>query len=99
LREVMSYPVPDRDTTRPAAGDGPDRYATPLRIATRLGPVSFLNTTTIFGTPNDVTLAELALEMLFPGDDETIAVVGRMVEEESSSGTVSPANAGRPPQA
>lgn len=48
---------------------------------TRLGPVSFLNTTTVFGTPNDVTLAELTLEMLFPADDQTIEIVKAMVWE------------------
>ena len=39
------------------------------------GTVSFPNTTTVFGTPNDVTLAELALKMLFPADDQTIEIV------------------------
>jgi hypothetical protein len=62
--------------------EGPQRYATPLQIATRLGTVSFLNTTTIFGTPTDVTLSELALEMLFPADKATIAIVKTMVDEE-----------------
>jgi hypothetical protein len=37
--------------------------------------MSFLSTTTVFGTANDITLAELALEMLFPEDQETIAIV------------------------
>jgi hypothetical protein len=55
-----------------------------LQIATRLGTVSFLNTTTIFGTPTDVTLSELALEMLFPADAATIAIVRTMEEEETS---------------
>ncbi|HZF35682.1 MAG TPA: hypothetical protein VE914_17930, partial [Candidatus Angelobacter sp.] len=59
------------------------RLATPLRIATRLGTVSFLNTVTVFGTPNDVTLAELALEMLFPADAETIEIARSMVQEQS----------------
>ena len=54
-----------------ATSDGPQRYATPLRIATRLGMASFLNATTIFGMPTDVTLSELALEMLFPADSAT----------------------------
>ncbi|HEU0183995.1 MAG TPA: hypothetical protein VFS27_01685 [Blastocatellia bacterium] len=43
--------------------------------------MSFLNTITIFGTPTDVTLSELALEMLFPADDQTISVVRAMAEE------------------
>ena len=43
--------------------------------------VSFLNTMTVFGTPTEVTLSELALEMLFPADPATIAIVKAMVEE------------------
>jgi transcriptional regulator with XRE-family HTH domain len=88
LREVMAYPAPDG--VAPATSDGPQRYATPLRIATRLGAVSFLSTTTIFGTPTDVTLSELALEMLFPADERTVAVVRAMTDEDAKqpSGTV-----------
>jgi transcriptional regulator with XRE-family HTH domain len=84
LAEVMAYPGPSGGGIT-AANDGPQRYATPLRIASRLGVVSLLNTTTIFGTPTDVTLAELALEMLFPADDATIAVVKAMDTEDEAA--------------
>jgi hypothetical protein len=50
-----------------------------------------LNTTTIFGTPTDVTLSELALEMLFPADAATIEIVKRMVDEEVSQQSSDPA--------
>jgi hypothetical protein len=80
LAEVMSYPSP-RAATGLTASDGSQRYATPLQVATRLGTVAFLSTTTVFGTPTDVTLSELALEMLFPADERTVAVVGSMIEE------------------
>lgn len=53
----------------------------------RFGTVSFLNTLTVFGTPSDVTLAELALEMLFPADDETIEIVAEMERERSPVGS------------
>ncbi len=33
--------------------------------------LSFFSTTTVFGTPVDVTLAELALEAFFPADAAT----------------------------
>jgi transcriptional regulator with XRE-family HTH domain len=82
LAEVAGYPAPTKGVG-PAIVDGPQRYATPLEIATRLGTVRFLNTNTIFGTPTDVTLSELALEMLFPADAPTIAIVKAMVDEES----------------
>jgi len=37
--------------------------------------LSFLSTTTVFGTPVDVTLSELALECFFPADEATAAAL------------------------
>ncbi|KAB2703180.1 helix-turn-helix domain-containing protein [Brucella lupini] len=45
--------------------------AIPLRIQTKLGPLSFFSTVTVFGTPVDVTVSEIALEMLYPADEAT----------------------------
>lgn len=82
LAEVQGYPAPLRSDRSPHdAFDATQRLATPIRIATRFGTVSFLNTLTVFGTPSDVTLAELALEMLFPADDETVEIVAEMERE------------------
>jgi len=81
--EISAYPVPP-NSEPPGGLEASQRLATPLRIATRLGTVSFLNTVTVFGTPNDVTLAELALEMLFPADAETIEITKSMVQEQPS---------------
>jgi hypothetical protein len=79
--EIAAYPVPP-NSEPPGGFESSQRLVTPLRIATRLGTVSFLNTVTVFGTPNDVTLAELALEMLFPADAGTIEIARRMVQEQ-----------------
>lgn len=79
--EIAAYPVPPNSEPRGGL-EASQRLATPLRIATRLGTVSFLNTVTVFGTPNDVTLAELALEMLFPADARTIEITKSMVQEQ-----------------
>jgi transcriptional regulator with XRE-family HTH domain len=84
LTEVLSYPAP-KGAVALASSDGPQRYVTPLRVQTRFGRVSFLNTTTIFGAPADITLSELALEMLFPADEATIAIVKDMVDEAKLS--------------
>jgi hypothetical protein len=65
--------------------EGPGRFATPLKIATDEGVLSFINTTTVFGTPTDVTLSELALEMLFPADAETIAIVSKLTAHECAA--------------
>jgi hypothetical protein len=64
LTEVMGYPAPPGQLAL-ATSDGPQRYATPLQIETRLGTVLFLNTTTVFWTPTEVTLSELASDAQF----------------------------------
>ena len=43
----------------------------PLVLDTPDGRLSFISTTTVFGTPVDVTLSELALETFFPADAAT----------------------------
>jgi transcriptional regulator with XRE-family HTH domain len=43
----------------------------PLKLRTPQGSLSFFSTTTIFGTPLDITLAELAIESFFPADAQT----------------------------
>ena len=40
--------------------------------------LSFLTTTTVFGTPGDVTVAELAIEALYPADTATRDLLGRI---------------------
>lgn len=47
----------------------------PLRLRTHDGTLSFLSTTTVFGTPVDITLSEIALETFFPADPETAAAL------------------------
>ena len=72
-REVLSYPT--LITDRPH-GAQHDWVVVPLRIQTRLGVLSFISTTMVFGTPVDITLSELAgIETFFPADRETIAIV------------------------
>jgi hypothetical protein len=39
------------------------------------GVLSFISTTTVFGTPLEITLAELALESFFPADAATAAAL------------------------
>jgi MmyB-like transcription regulator ligand binding domain len=49
----------------------------PLQLVTDAGTLSLISTTTVFGTPVDVTLSELALECFFPADEETGALLRR----------------------
>jgi hypothetical protein len=73
--ELAGYPSPRRGGPAARAGavaaDGGGVFV-PLQLAADDGePLTFLSTTTVFGTPVDVTLAELALECFFPADAAT----------------------------
>ncbi len=68
LAELSAYPSPR--SPRPQTSQG--GIAVPLRVRMQDGAVlSFLSTTTVFGTALDVTLSELALECFYPADDAT----------------------------
>lgn len=75
LAELRDYPKPDDAGPDESEGDFAG-IAVPLRLRTPAGILSFISTVTIFGTPVDVTLAELALEMFFPADDATARALG-----------------------
>jgi transcriptional regulator with XRE-family HTH domain len=67
LRELQALPAP--------AGcldiDAPSSIAVPLQLEVGGHVLSLLSTTTVFGTPVDITLAELALEAFVPADAQT----------------------------
>jgi transcriptional regulator with XRE-family HTH domain len=72
LDELSGYPAPGGGKAPRATLN--EEYAgvvVPLQLKTDAGVLSFLSTTTIFGTPVDVTLSELAIESLFPADSAT----------------------------
>lgn len=82
LDELRRYPAPP--------GDGPPHTAlepggavVPLTLATDAGVLSFISTTTVFGTPMDVTLAELAIESLFPADSGTADALHALAERRT----------------
>jgi len=68
FEELRAYPAPASRT--PAPPDGVP-IAVPLILDSPVGPLSFLSTTTVFGTPVEVTLSELAIESFFPADEAT----------------------------
>jgi hypothetical protein len=45
----------------------------PLRLDVGGDELSLFTTLTMFGTPQDVTLSELAVELFFPADETTDA--------------------------
>ncbi len=69
LGELRAYPAPASKT--PVRADVDSSIAVPLVFESAAGQLSFLSTTTVFGTPVEVTLSELAIETFFPADAET----------------------------
>ena len=73
--EVASYPnLPDRSRWSSTTTDEPTLLV-PLRLRVGATELSMFTTLTTFGTPQDITLAELAVEMFFPADDASDAVL------------------------
>lgn len=68
LAELEGYPVPESDDVV----HGPvNDLVMPMRMKSHLGELSLLYATTVFGSPRDVTLDEIAIETFFPADAET----------------------------
>jgi hypothetical protein len=77
--ELAAYPAPGGG--KAARGGAQHDYAgvvVPLTFVTDAGRLSFLSTTTVFGTPVDITLSELAIESFFPADAETADTLRRL---------------------
>jgi transcriptional regulator with XRE-family HTH domain len=72
--ELRSYPAPAADGHSDAVEAA---VVVPLVFATPSGTLSFISTTTVFGTPNDVLLSELALETFLPADAATQSALRR----------------------
>jgi len=78
LDELRSYPAP-ASGGRPPDGSGDfGGVVIPFRLVSEGGVLSFFSTTTVFGTPLEITLSELALEAFFPADPTTAERLGRL---------------------
>ncbi len=73
--ELAAYPAPGDAAHAPPPSGAEPALVVPLVVDSALGRLSFISTTTVFGTPVDVTLAELALESFFPADAATTAAL------------------------
>lgn len=82
LNELSSYPQPgDHNPTWPGEMEY-SGVAVPLQLTTENGILSFVSTTTVFGTPVDITLSEVAMESFFPADDITSVTLSRMLPRD-----------------
>jgi transcriptional regulator with XRE-family HTH domain len=71
--ELQEYPAPERvaETLRPSADD----ICMPMRIRDGDRELAFYSTIATFGTPLDITVAELSIESFFPADEATAAAL------------------------
>ncbi|NUT38201.1 MAG: helix-turn-helix transcriptional regulator [Hamadaea sp.] len=71
--ELRAFPCdqPEPEIESPGAAD----VVTPLRLHHPAGELRFFSTIATFGTPADITVAELAIESFFPADPHTAEVL------------------------
>jgi transcriptional regulator with XRE-family HTH domain len=82
LEELQSYPAPSVD--EPFEAIAHNAVALPLQLRTAMGVLSFISTITVFGTPVDITLSELALETFFPADDFTAKALRHLSDGQAA---------------
>lgn len=78
--ELAGYPHgddPPAEPSEPYERGGAGAIVVPLRYRTAQGELAFFSTTTVFGTPLDVTVAELAIEAFYPADAATADALKR----------------------
>lgn len=72
LKELSAPPYsPQTHAGETGIATRDEQVFVPLRLATDAGELSLLSTTTVFGTPRDILLSELAIEAFFPADEAT----------------------------
>jgi hypothetical protein len=98
LDELQKYPAA-RSPKPPSAAPPGAAIVLPFQLQTEHGVVTLISTVTVFGTPIDVTVAELALECFYPADAATADILQRAAairrDFRARSGTVSPADGWR----
>jgi transcriptional regulator with XRE-family HTH domain len=80
--ELLGYPTPSALRPPPPARD----YAgmvVPFELVTEAGVLAFFSTVTVFGTPIDITLSELALECFYPANAATADILRRTVRSHA----------------
>jgi transcriptional regulator with XRE-family HTH domain len=83
--ELEAYPPPAVSHDAPVIDTALSAVAVPFQVVMPSGVLSFISTITIFGTPVDVTLQELAVESFFPADEQTAAALTALAAAQSAA--------------
>ena len=78
LAELEGYGAPDPAAPPPPPAD--QDLVVPLQLSTPYGDLALLYAATVFGSPRDVTLDEIAIETFFPADDGTARILRSMAD-------------------
>lgn len=72
-RELAAYQLPREMRAAPVSDSEQEsyRFAVPFQLVTPTGTLSFFSTTTVFGSPVEITVAEISLEAFYPADEFT----------------------------
>ncbi|MBB4220161.1 helix-turn-helix domain-containing protein [Variovorax guangxiensis] len=84
--ELEAYPAPAVSHDAPVIDTALSAVAVPFQVVMPGGVLSFISTITIFGTPVDVTLQELAVESFFPADEQTAAALTALAAQQQQAG-------------
>lgn len=84
--ELLQYPAPQESSPLVLAGEMLG-VVMPFCFESVHGMLSLISTTTIFGSPVDVTLQELAVESFFPANDFTAQVLRQWAQPDEKTPT------------
>lgn len=80
LKELSAYQTPRKRSEK--SSEIQANIIVPLRLESKFGTLSFISTTTVFGTPVDVTVSEIALETFFPADEATAEIFRKIPQPQ-----------------
>jgi transcriptional regulator with XRE-family HTH domain len=81
LAELQALPLPASVEDLEVRDQDQSAVMIPLKLSTSTGLLSFFSTVTVFGTPVEITLSEIALEAFFPADAATAETLRKMNEK------------------
>jgi transcriptional regulator with XRE-family HTH domain len=103
LRELQMYPAPPGVSVPPASVEERDsekdpkpRIVLPFQLTTQGGILSFLSTTTVFGTPIEITLSELSIEAFYPADAATANALRAFAAQTEDGASIASSASGLP---
>lgn len=80
--EIRAYAPPHMSAAgEPPAHEEWHRLVVPFQLMTESGTLSFYSTSTVFGTPLDITLAEISIESFYPADTATASVLHALASD------------------